>query len=219
MTSIPRPFRWRTSTDALTQAQSRQSIQELVPFSRLRRLAENSQSTESPSAAATMNFVASKIQHVIYIIKENRTYDQVLGDLSNANGDSALNIFPASITPNEHNLARNFVTLDNLYATAEVSYDGWAWSTSALIPDIVIRQVAVYYSLRGGLAYDAEGDNRNVNLVYRMTGFSPQVSVTDPDILPGLTNVAAPDGPGNQVNTGYLWNQALRAGLTVRNYG
>jgi len=177
------------------------------------------QSVESPSTTATMNFVASKIQHVIYIIKENRTYDQVLGDVPNANGDSALNVLPASITPNGHNLAGKFVTLDNLYATAEVSYDGWAWSTGALIPDIVIRQVAVYYSLRGGLAYDAEGDNRNVNLIYRMTGFSPQVSVTDPDILPGLTNVAAPDGPGNQVNTGYLWDQALRAGLTVRNYG
>jgi DNA-binding beta-propeller fold protein YncE len=174
----------------------------------------NYQSAESPAAAATMDFVASQIKHVVYIIKENRTYDQVLGDLSYANGDASLTEFPASVTPNEHNLAQNFVTLDNFYDTAEVSYDGWAWSTGIVAPDIVIRQYAVNYSFRAGVAYEAEGDNRGINLVSR-TG----TNATNPNVLPGLTDVAAPDGPGNQINTGYIWNQAMRAGLTVRNYG
>jgi hypothetical protein len=155
-----------------------------------------------------------KIKHVIYIIKENRTYDQVLGDLPYGNGAPALTELGAAITPNLHSLARNFVTLDNFYDTSEVSYDGWAWSTGALAPDIVLRQTPVNYSFRGGVAHESEGDNRNINLVAR-TG----TNASDPDVLPGLTNTAAPDGPGHQVNTGYLWDQALRAGLTVRNYG
>jgi hypothetical protein len=161
-----------------------------------------------------MDFLASHIQHVIYIIKENRTYDQILGDLPAGNGDPALAEFPASITPNLHNLAQNFVTLDNFYDISEVSYDGWAWSTGALAPDIVLRQTPVNYSFRGGLAYESEGDNRNINLIAR-TG----TNASDPDVLPGLTDTDAPDGPGNQVNTGYIWDQAIRAGLTVRNYG
>jgi hypothetical protein len=75
--------------------------------------------------------------------------------------------FPQAITPNFHNLAQNFVTLDNFYNSSEVSYDGWAWSTGLLAPDIVIRQTPVNYSFRGGLAYESEGDNRGVNLVSR----------------------------------------------------
>ena len=171
-------------------------------------------SVESSSAAATMDFVASKIKHVIYIIKENRTYDQVLGDVASANGDPALTEFPASITPNFHNLARNFVTLDNFYDASEVSYDGWAWSTGMIAPDVVIRQTPVNYSFRGGLSYDSEGDNRNINLVSR-TG----TNASDPNVLPGPTDFAAPDGPDHEINTGYIWDQAIRAGLTVRNYG
>src|SRR5215471_2030447 len=177
--------------------------------------ANNSYSkVEDPATAATMNFLQGKIKHIIYIIKENRTYDQVLGDLTIGNGNPALTEFPAAVTPNLHNLAKNFVTLDNFYDTSEVSYDGWSWSTSANAPDVVIRQTPVNYSPRGGLSYDSEGDNRNINLLAR-TG----TNASDPDVLPGLTNVAAPDGPGSEVNTGYLWDQALRAGLKVRNYG
>jgi DNA-binding beta-propeller fold protein YncE len=172
------------------------------------------QGVESPSSAATMDFLASHIKHIIYIIKENRTYDQVLGDLPNANGDPALTEFPASVTPNLHSLAQNFVTLDNFYDTSEVSYDGWAWSTGLIAPDIILRQTPVNYSFRGGLAYESEGTTRGINLVAR-TG----TNASDPDVLPGPTDVAAPDGPSNEVNTGYIWDQALRAGLTVRNYG
>ena len=170
--------------------------------------------TESPAATATMNFLAGKIKHVIYIIKENRTYDQILGDLPKGNGDPALTEFPQSVTPNLHRLAQNFVTLDNFYDTSEVSYDGWAWSTGFIAPDIILRQTPVNYSFRGGVAYESEGDNRGINLVSR-TG----INAGDPNVLPGKTDVGAPDGPAHQVNTGYIWDQALRAGLTVRNYG
>ncbi len=87
--------------------------------------------TESASDAAVMAAVHQGVQHVIYILKENRTYDQILGDLTNgADGDPSLTEFGAAITPNEHNLARNFVTLDHFLASAEVSVDGWGWSTS-----------------------------------------------------------------------------------------
>ncbi len=169
---------------------------------------------ESPSDAATMDLVASKIKHVIYIIKENRTYDQVLGDLPRGNGNPDLTEFPVSVTPNFHNLAQKFVTLDNFYDTSEVSYDGWAWSTGMVATDVVLRQTPVNYSFRAGLSYDSEGDNRNINLVSR-TG----TNASDPNVLPGGTNFAAPDGPSHEVNTGYIWDQAIRAGLSVRNYG
>ncbi len=174
----------------------------------------NYQSAETSATAATMNFLASNIKHVIYIIRENRTYDQVLGDLPFANGDPNLTEFPAGVTPNIHKIATNFVTMDNFYDTAEVSYDGWAWSTGALAPDIVLRHTPVNYSFRGGLSYDSEGDNRGINLIAR-TG----TNAGNPNVLPGLTDVAAPDGPGDQINTGYVWSAALRAGLSVRNYG
>ena len=88
-------------------------------------------SEETPDEAATMAAVHSGVRHVIYILKENRTYDQVLGDLGRGNGDPTLTLFSQAITPNQHNLANEFVTLDNFLATAEVSNDGWPWSTSA----------------------------------------------------------------------------------------
>jgi len=178
--------------------------------------------SEPPETTEIMDFVASKIRHVVYIIKENRTYDQVLGDLPGTNGDPSLTVFGESITPNQHSFAKKFVTLDNFYDIAEVSYDGWAWSTGVTSPDIIIRQTPLNYANRRvrSLDYVAEGGNRNVNLIYRISGFAPNITnVTDPNILPGETNVGAPDGPGNAVNTGYIWNQALRASLTVRNYG
>jgi YVTN family beta-propeller protein len=71
------------------------------------------------------------ITHVIYVMKENRTYDQVLGDLEKGNGDPSFAIFGEDVTPNEHELARRFVTFDNFYADAEVSADGWSWANGA----------------------------------------------------------------------------------------
>jgi YVTN family beta-propeller protein len=77
----------------------------------------------------------SPIKHVLYIIKENRTYDQVLGDLGKGNGDPRLTIFGAKVTPNQHALANEFVLLDNLFCDGEVSVDGHSWSNSAYATD------------------------------------------------------------------------------------
>ncbi len=97
---------------------------------------------------------ASPIKHVLYIIKENRTYDQVLGDLTKdgkpyGNGDPHLTLFGEEVTPNHHQLAREFVLLDNLYASGEVSVDGHSWSNAAYVPDFMQRTWPQQYSGRG----------------------------------------------------------------------
>ena len=79
--------------------------------------------------------VGSPIKHVIYIIKENRTYDQVFGDMPQGNGDSRLTIFGRSVTPNQHRLAEEFLLFDNLYCDAEVSVDGHSWSNAGYATD------------------------------------------------------------------------------------
>ena len=171
--------------------------------------------------AEKLAFLCARIKHVIYIVKENRTYDQVLGDLEVGNGDPNLTEFPEATTPNEHKLAREFVTLDNFYDTSEVSYDGWSWSTSARAPDLVEKQAPVNYAERG-LSYDSEGTNRDINVGIASQGERQNanpLTPNDPDDLPGTRNAAAPDGPDGENGTGYLWNGALRKGLTVRNYG
>jgi YVTN family beta-propeller protein len=98
----------------------------------------------------------SLIKHVIYIIKENRTYDQVLGDLKEGNGDPSLVLFGPDASPNHHRLAREFVLLDNFYANAEVSADGHNWSTAAMANDYVQKNWPATYSNRGR-DYDFEG--------------------------------------------------------------
>jgi phospholipase C len=77
----------------------------------------------------------SPIEHIIYIIKENRTYDQVLGDLAKGNGDPRLTLFGKKVTPNQHAIAEQFVLFDNLYCDGEVSVDGHSWSNSAYATD------------------------------------------------------------------------------------
>jgi len=177
--------------------------------------------TDSANDAAVMAAVRQGVKHVIFIIKENRTYDQILGDLGKGNGDPALAEFGKALTPNQHNLASSFVTLDNIYASAEVSYDGWAWSTSAQAQQVVESQFPLMYAGRG-MALDQGGLNRSVNVAIpslaERQAANPLTSV-DPDVLPGQTDVAAPDGPENEINSGFLWNSALRANLTVRSYG
>jgi len=98
----------------------------------------------------------SPIRHVIYVIKENRTYDQVLGDLREGNGDPSLVLFGQDVAPNHHRLAREFVLLDNFYANAEVSADGHSWSTAAMANDYIQRNWPATYSGRGR-GYDFEG--------------------------------------------------------------
>ncbi|MBX5438062.1 MAG: bifunctional YncE family protein/alkaline phosphatase family protein [Thermoflavifilum sp.] len=107
------------------------------------------------------------IKYVFYIIKENRTYDQVLGDMPEGNGDPSLCLFPDSITPNHHALAREFVLFDNFYVDAEVSADGHNWSTAAYATDYVEKTWPTNYSNRGG-TYDYEGTRK---VAYPAKGF------------------------------------------------
>jgi len=185
--------------------------------------------TESAADASVMAAVRTAVKPVIFIIKENRTYDQVLGDLEIGNGDPALAEFGEACTPNQHNLARSFVTLDNFYDSAEVSYDGWAWTTTARCLDVMERQAPVVYAGRG-LSLDSEGVVRNVNVSLPIAEAGQGADLltrqkanpltpTDPDLLPGQADISSPDGPDNELNTGHLWDSALRANLSVRNYG
>jgi YVTN family beta-propeller protein len=103
-----------------------------------------------------------QIKYVFYVLKENRTYDQVLGDMPNGNGDSSLCLFPEKITPNEHALANEFVLLDNFYVDAEVSADGHNWSMAAYANDYVEKTWPISYGGRGG-SYDYAG-NRKIAL-------------------------------------------------------
>ena len=133
-------------------------------------------------------------EHVVYVIKENRTYDQVLGDLTQADGDASLTFFPRANTPNHHALAERFGIFDRFFVNAEVSGDGHNWSTAAYASEYVQKTVPINYSGRGR-SYDFEGTNR---------GFSVRDIPTD--------DVAE---PGN----GYLWDLAHAAGASFRNYG
>ena len=99
---------------------------------------------------------SSPIKHVFYVIKENRTYDQVFGDMKSGNGDEALCLFPESVTPNHHALAHEFVLLDNFYADATVSADGHNWSMGAYATDYVQKSWPTSYGDRGG-DYEYEG--------------------------------------------------------------
>jgi DNA-binding beta-propeller fold protein YncE len=129
-------------------------------------------------------------EHVIYIIKENRTYDQVFGDLTQADGDSALVFFPRSVSPNHHALAERFDIFDRFFVNAEVSPDGHNWSMAAYVTDYAEKTIASNYSGRGR-SYDYQGLNR---------GRVPDDDVSEP-------------------SSGYLWNLAERAGITYRDYG
>ena len=133
-------------------------------------------------------------EHVIYIVKENRSYDQVFGDLGQADGDTSLVFFPRAVTPNHHALAERFGIFDRFFVNAEVSPDGHNWAMAAYTTDYTQKTVPQNYSLPSrGRTYDWEGLNR---------GALPQ---DDDDV-------------GAPVN-GYLWNLAQRAGISFRNYG
>ncbi len=102
---------------------------------------------------------ASPIKYCLYIIKENRTYDQVLGDLPQGNGDPKLCLFPERVTPNLHRLAREFVLLDNFYVDAEVSADGHEWSMAAYATDFVEKMWPLDYGHNSSkkFPYPSEG--------------------------------------------------------------
>ncbi len=105
---------------------------------------------------------ASPIKYVFYIIKENRTYDQVLGDMPEGNGDTSLCLFGEKVTPNLHALSREFVLLDNFYVDGEVSADGHNWSMGAYATDYLEKTWVTSYGGRGG-DYDAEGNRAIAN--------------------------------------------------------
>jgi YVTN family beta-propeller protein len=137
------------------------------------------------------------IEHVVYIIKENRTYDQILGDLPQADGDTSLLFFGRDVSPNHHALAERFGIYDRFFVNAEVSADGHNWSAAAYSTDYVQKTTPSHYSDRGR-SYDYEGTNRCA---------SEQTPCEPP-----ADDVAEPA-------SGYLWDLAQRAGITFRNYG
>ncbi len=109
----------------------------------------------------------SPIKHVFYIVKENRTYDQVLGDMTQGNGDTSLVLFGKDITPNQHAIASEFVLLDNFYVDAEVSADGHNWTMAAYANDYTEKNWPTSYGGRGG-TYDFEGQKK---IAYPKGGF------------------------------------------------
>ena len=134
------------------------------------------------------------IRHVIYVLKENRTYDQIFGDLPSGDGDPSLTMYGAEITPNQHKLALQFGVLDNFYDSGEVSGDGHLWSTAATTSD--------YNEKTWPIAY------RSKERTYDFGG-----SVADEFPLEqGIPDV---DDPA----TGFLWDNLARRGLTYRIYG
>lgn len=156
------------------------------------------------------------VKHVIYIVKENRTYDQVLGDLPQGNGDPSRCIFGREVTPNLHALAERFVLLDNFYDCGEVSGDGWVWSTQAMANEYVIKNVPYQYSGRGRL-FDYEGTNNG----YPTGGFPAKgpdgKPLSEHPILSQTGGAAIPDvaeAPG-----GHLWDLCRRRNVGFRNYG
>jgi YVTN family beta-propeller protein len=169
-----------------------------------------------------MAFLRSRIKHVVYVVKENRTYDQVLGDLPRGNGDPLLTLFPEANTPNHHGLANQFVTLDAFQDTGETSGVGWNWTMSARTTDSVEKTQPVNYAGRG-LNYDWEGTNRNINVGLATLAdrlLLDPVTPADPDLLPGTADVASGDpADGEAASASYLWDAALRKGLAIRNYG
>jgi DNA-binding beta-propeller fold protein YncE len=178
-------------------------------------------SEPSPGDRAKMAFLRAHIHHVIYIVKENRTYDQILGDLEVGNGDPRLAVFGRAMTPNFHALARQFVDLDAFFDSGESSNTGWNWTLAGRTNDWTEREAPVNYAGRG-LQYDQEGDNRNVNVGFATSAervAASPLAPKDPNVLAGARDVAAPDGPDGAQERGYLWDQALDAGLSVRNYG
>jgi DNA-binding beta-propeller fold protein YncE len=188
-----------------------------------RRVAANNHVALSMSktATATMAFLRRHIRHVVFAVKENRTYDQILGDLEVGDGDPRLAVFPNAMTPNQHQLARQFVDLDRFFDSGESSNTGWNWTVAGRTNDFTEREAPVNYANRG-LQYDQEGDNRNLNVGFATEAERRAANPLDPsdsDMLPGAVDVAAPDGPDGDAGRGYLWDQALKAGLTVRNWG
>jgi DNA-binding beta-propeller fold protein YncE len=137
---------------------------------------------------------SNPIHHVIYIIKENRTYDQVLGDLKVGDGDPALTMYGADVTPNQHKLALQFGVLDDFYDSGEVSGDGHDWSTAAITSDYNEQTWQINYRSKER-SYDFQGSVAD----------EIPLDLNEPDV--------------NDPGTGYIWDNVASHGLTYRDYG
>ena len=178
----------------------RGSIARLNIPSTLKQLPELTQTVERDnllhSDPGTIAFAGGKnpIKHVIYVIKENRTYDQILGDLKVGDGDPSLTLYGEDVTPNEHKLALQFGVLDNFYDSGEVSGDGHLWSTAAITSDYNEKTWQIAY--RGKeRTYDFQGQ---VADEYPLEHHQPDV-----------------DDPA----TGFLWDNLARNNVSFRDYG
>lgn len=130
-----------------------QEVYANTPYNKNKELiSEGSESNPIPMKVGG----TSPIKHIFYIIKENRTYDQVLGDIPEGNGDPGLVLFGENVTPNQHAIAREFVLLDNFYVNGEVSADGHNWSMGAYATDYLEKNWPTSYGDRGG-EYPGEG--------------------------------------------------------------
>jgi YVTN family beta-propeller protein len=182
----------------------------------LAKLTRQAIANDFPSDVASVPPVFQRlrgqVKHVVLVVAENRTYDQVLGDLPGADGDAHLVHWGARITPNHHALARTFVTLDRFFASGDVSGDGWQWTMGGRTTDVAEKAIPVSYADRGHHTYDWEGLNRGINV--GLTSYHDRLlsnPYTPADELPEAIDVAAPDV--------LLWEGALAAGRSVRTYG
>lgn len=128
----------------------------------------------------------SPIEHVLYIVKENRTYDQVFGKIGKGNSDPSLDLFDESAAPNHYKLAREFVLFDNFYVNSDVSADGHNWVTASIAPDYVQKLWPNSYAKRRDLKTGTDYEGQE---------------------------------PANSPPAGYIWTNALAAGVSIRNYG
>jgi hypothetical protein len=174
--------------DPGTLASLTRQVYALTPYSDNLRLSPAAAPLASPIPAVVGG--SSPIKYVFYIIRENRTYDSILGDVKQGNGDPDLTLFPAYVTPNAHTLAQKFVLFDNFYTDADVSADGHPFSTAAYANDFIEKLWQTFYAHRGGI-YLSEGG-----------GF----------LRTPYGNITAP-------GSGYIWDFAQRAGVSVRSYG
>ena len=143
-----------------------------------------------------------KIKHVIYVIKENRTYDEVFGDLSKGNGDPRLVLFGDPSAPNHRALAKRFVLFDNFYVDAQVSQDGHPWSTQGVATDYVRKVWPFDYAWAYFRSYDSE-------FVPIRQQFATEPLASDPSI----------PRPAAAATAGYIWDDAYAHGVSFRNYG
>jgi DNA-binding beta-propeller fold protein YncE len=185
------------------------------------RAIENEHLASPPPVPPIFAALRGKVKRVVYVIAENRTFDQILGDVPGLDGDPKLVHWNASITPNQHALATGFVGFDRFFDSGGVSGDGWQWSTAGRTTDVAEKEIPLMYAGRGPHTYDWEGKNRGINVSIETAAkrrAENPITPDDDDLMPGSADVAAVDRP-REGGTGYLWDAAKAAGLRVRNYG